>query len=202
LPRGRIILSASDHEIALYAGHLLHHFLEEHDVLQTGIIRLGETGKADERLILAFKSPFLLTEVIAKLHQFSNNFIANQILIASGHNLLGPPGTLSKGLVAANRYIRSELKLNGVNMVEGSGISRENRLSAAQMDHVLQRFAPFHHLLRQEGRDFYKTGTLKGVRTRAGYIQGRNGKLIRYVVFINTPGHGTAPIMQKILLSI
>jgi D-alanyl-D-alanine carboxypeptidase/D-alanyl-D-alanine-endopeptidase (penicillin-binding protein 4) len=202
MPRGRIILSDSHHDTTLYAGHLLNHFLKAQGVSPAGAILLGKADKARDQLLLDFRSPFPLTQVIAKLHQFSNNFIANQILIASGAKYFGPPGTLSKGLNAANRYIREKLQLDGVIMVEGSGISRKNRLTVLEMDRILETFAPYHHLLRQDGRDFYKTGTLKGIRTRAGFVKGRAGGLFRYVVFLNSPGRSTVPIMQKILASI
>ena len=92
--------------------------------------------------------------------------------------------------------------LYGVELAEGSGISRKNRLTACQMDRILEIFVPFHHLLRQSGRDHYKTGTLKGIRTRAGYIEGKTGGLFRYVVFINTPGRSTAPVMKILLGSV
>jgi D-alanyl-D-alanine carboxypeptidase/D-alanyl-D-alanine-endopeptidase (penicillin-binding protein 4) len=53
--------------------------------------------------------------------------------------------------------------------------------------------------MRKKGREFYKTGTLHGVSTRAGYIADKNGGLYRYVVMINTPGKSTKPIMRKLL---
>jgi D-alanyl-D-alanine carboxypeptidase/D-alanyl-D-alanine-endopeptidase (penicillin-binding protein 4) len=53
--------------------------------------------------------------------------------------------------------------------------------------------------MRRQGRDFYKTGTLYGVNTRAGYITSENGGLYRYVVMFNTPGKSTKTIMPKLL---
>ena len=64
---------------------------------------------------------------------------------------------------------------------------------------VLDEFEPHHRLMRKKGREFYKTGTLYGVNTRAGYIADGNGGLYRYVVMINTPGKSTKPIMRKLL---
>jgi len=54
-------------------------------------------------------------------------------------------------------------------------------------------------LLRQQGRDFYKTGTLNGINTRAGYITSHNGGRYRYVVMLNTRGKSTKPIMRQLL---
>ena len=84
-------------------------------------------------------------------------------------------------------------------IVEGSGISRQNRVSALQMIGILQAFEPNFLLLRQKGRDFYKTGTLHGIHTRAGYIASKNGGSYRYVVMVNTGGKSTQPIMHQLL---
>ncbi|RKZ28041.1 hypothetical protein DRQ26_01915, partial [bacterium] len=64
---------------------------------------------------------------------------------------------------------------------------------------ILQEFEPYHNLMRQNGREFYKTGTLKGIKTRAGYIENRKGELFRFVVLINTSGKSTNKIMSSII---
>jgi len=52
--------------------------------------------------------------------------------------------------------------------------------------------------MRHENKEFYKTGTLRGINTRAGYIENTKGQLYRFVVFINTPGKSTRRIMKKL----
>jgi len=56
--------------------------------------------------------------------------------------------------------------------------------------------------MTHEDREFYKTGNLNGINTRAGYIENGKGELYRFVVIINTPGKTTKPIMDKILEEI
>jgi D-alanyl-D-alanine carboxypeptidase/D-alanyl-D-alanine-endopeptidase (penicillin-binding protein 4) len=70
------------------------------------------------------------------------------------------------------------------------------------MMRVLNHFDSHRDLLRQEGRDYYKTGTLYGINTRAGYIASRFGGFYRYVVMINTPGKSTRPVMRKLLQAL
>jgi len=53
--------------------------------------------------------------------------------------------------------------------------------------------------MRHEGREFYKTGSLTGVKTRAGYIESQDGSLYRFVVMLNSGGKTTAPVMKEIL---
>jgi D-alanyl-D-alanine carboxypeptidase/D-alanyl-D-alanine-endopeptidase (penicillin-binding protein 4) len=61
---------------------------------------------------------------------------------------------------------------------------------------ILKRFSPYHKLMRKQNRQYYKTGHLNGVRSRAGYIASQDGKLYRFVVMVNTPGKNTRRIMR------
>lgn len=193
--KGRIGLSAGAAENVRYSGELLAYFLEQEGAQRRGHIRSGGVTP-DDIMIYRHLSPFPLSEVIKKLMAFSNNFMANQLFIATGIKAMGPPGTLAKAVEAVTRYARNELGIQRLTMVEGSGISRRNRVTAEDLLRVLEVFSPYYKLLRQEGREYYKTGTLDGVHTRAGYIEGEDGRLYRFVVLRNTPGATTEVVMQ------
>jgi D-alanyl-D-alanine carboxypeptidase/D-alanyl-D-alanine-endopeptidase (penicillin-binding protein 4) len=128
--------------------------------------------------------------------EHSNNFIANQLTVVIGAATAEPPGTLAKGVAATRAYAADVLGLDDLRLVEGSGISRQNRISAREMDQVLTAFEPFRSLLRREGREYYKTGTLNGIRTRAGYIASAAGGCYRFALLVNTPGRSTDRIMR------
>jgi len=194
---GRIVFSHSQGESELYAGHLVASFLSRQGMTSSGQIRIGRVENAD-RLLIRFVSPYSLVDVITKLMEYSNNFIANQLFIAAGIQAYGLPGTIDKGIRASQEFLRKELKIETLQLAEGSGISRENRLSAVQMDQLLVRFYPYRQLMRRQGSEQFKTGTLNGVRTRAGYIEDGNGGIYRYVVMINTPGKTADPVMEII----
>lgn len=197
--QGRIVLSGSEKENTLYAGQLFRYFLEKNNISIHGSVKSGLVNKDTDRLILRYFSPFTLTEIISKLLEHSNNFTTNQLLISAGINDSGPPGNLTKGVLAARKYARDIVGISNMKIVEGSGISRENRVTAAQMRLVLDAFEPYHTLLRREGRQYYKTGTLHGISTRAGYIQSKSGELYQFVVMLNTPGKSTRTIMRELL---
>jgi D-alanyl-D-alanine carboxypeptidase/D-alanyl-D-alanine-endopeptidase (penicillin-binding protein 4) len=199
LKNGRFILSHRENENAIYAGKLFQYFLKQHGVKFGGTVTPGRVNETEDKLIYRYSSRFALTQIISKLLEHSNNFITNQLFITSGLEALGPPGNLGKGVAAAVDYASNVLHINNLSIAEGSGISRRNRISALQMLRVLDEFEPHHQLMRKKGREFYKTGTLYGVNTRAGYIADGNGGLYRYVVMINTPGKSTKPIMRKLL---
>lgn len=192
---GRIGLSAGAAENVRYSGELLAYFLEQEGVQRRGRIRSGRVTP-DDKKIYRHLSPFPLTEVIKKLMAFSNNFMANQLFIAMGIKAIGPPGSLAKAKQTITRYARDELGLQHLELAEGSGISRRNRITAEDLLRVLEAFSPYYSLLRQEGQEYYKTGTLEGVHSRAGYLEGKDGRLYRFVVLRNTPGATTEAVMQ------
>jgi len=199
LKNGRFILSHRENENAIYAGKLFQYFLKQHGVEFSGTVTPERVIETEDKLIYRYSSRFSLTQIISKLLEHSNNFTTNQLFITSGLEALGPPGNLGKGVAAALDYTSNVLDIKNLSIVEGSGISRRNRISAHQMLRVLDEFEPHHRLMRKKGREFYKTGTLYGVNTRAGYIADGNGGLYRYVVMINTPGKSTKPIMHNLV---
>jgi D-alanyl-D-alanine carboxypeptidase/D-alanyl-D-alanine-endopeptidase (penicillin-binding protein 4) len=199
LNEGRIVLSHNENEITLYSGYLLAYYLRQAGIEVTGKIAIGTVRPGRDRLIYRHQSPLMLSDTIARLLAFSNNYTTNQILIASGARRYGAPGTLEKGVQAARDYARNILQLKDIRISEGSGISRDNRITARDMQKVLDAFAPYHTLMRSDGRQFYKTGTLRGISTRAGYIERPDGSLNRFVVLINSPGRSAEHVTRNLI---
>ena len=198
---GRIVLSHRDNDIIIYAGKLFAYFLNRHGIQSSGTVKTGCVNPQRDKLIYRHLSSYSLPQIIAKLLEYSNNFTTNQLLITAGIQAFGPPGNLDKGVAAARKYAADVLGITDMRIVEGSGISRANRVSALQMQRVLTRFEPHRIWMRRQGRQYYKTGTLHGIHTRAGYILGADG-LYRYVIMCNTPGKTTNPIITRLLKSI
>ncbi|MDH4205648.1 MAG: D-alanyl-D-alanine carboxypeptidase [Desulfobacteraceae bacterium] len=198
MDHGRIVLSSQRNEIAHYAGNLFLYFLKKEGVRLKGGTRLGKIQKEADKLIYRYVSSFSLIQTLSKLFEYSNNFIANQLLITAGAKAYGPPGNLEKGVRAALMYAKNILEIDHVQIEEGSGISRKNRISARDFYKILNAFIPHYFLIRQTDKMYYKTGTLKGIHTRAGYIKKKNGKLYPFVLMINTPGKFPEPMMDII----
>jgi D-alanyl-D-alanine carboxypeptidase/D-alanyl-D-alanine-endopeptidase (penicillin-binding protein 4) len=201
LERGRYTFTHDRRDAARYAGNLLLHFLRERGVERQGEIRLGAVGPNDS-LIHTYLARFTLEQALKKMMRFSNNFMANQIFIALGAHVYGPPGTLTKGAAVVSDYAKKELRLKGIQIVEGSGISRENRLSALEMLTILKRFKPYRQLLNRKDRALFKTGALQGVRTRAGYIEGNDQELYCFVIFLNRAGSDIEALMECIVRAL
>jgi serine-type D-Ala-D-Ala carboxypeptidase/endopeptidase (penicillin-binding protein 4) len=198
LNRGRIILNSANGEIWQYTGHLFQHFFQNAGIRVEGAIRLGQVDPNQDRLVMRHLSPLPMTTIISGLMDYSNNYIANQLLLAVGAAVYGPPATLEKGLLAARTFAEEKLGLIDFQIQEGSGLSRGNRFTADQLLRILNAFEPHYTLLKNEGSEYFKTGTLTGVRTRVGFIENNQKQRYRYVVLINTPDQPIEPVMREL----
>jgi serine-type D-Ala-D-Ala carboxypeptidase/endopeptidase (penicillin-binding protein 4) len=198
LESGRILLTNNSDEITRYAGEVFRYFLETQKIEMRGGIKLGKVNNDKDKLIYCHMSQFDLSEIISRLLEYSNNFMANQILLAAGAKAFGPPATMEKGVKAAKKYLNQRFDLENVALVEGSGISRNNRLTVMNFYKILTEFTPYHDLMKNKDNEYYKTGTLNGINTRVGYIVSQKGELYPFAVLINTPGKTTDPIMNQL----
>lgn len=150
------------------------------------------------KLLVVHDGP-LLSEVITDINKFSNNVMARQLLLTIGWKLGGAPVYQVK----AADMLKTWFVQQGVNMPElvldnGSGLSREARISAQSLAKILQRadgtvfvnslpvvgvdgtMKNRLHNSPVQGNAWIKTGGLKDVRAIAGYVRDKNGK--RYIV--------------------
>ena len=195
LKKGRIVLDRE--KSRLYPGFLIRHFLEESGMRVDGKIMQG-TMPENLSVSITRRSDFTLDAIVHKLLKYSNNFMANQLLLTIGARESGPPATLEKGVKAVSDYLSGELGLASLKLVEGSGISRENRISCREMMSIVQEFKPYHRLLRKKGNEYFKTGTLSGIRTRAGFFRGKDNTLYPFVIMVNRNGGHYHALKRKL----
>ena len=69
-----------------------------------------------------------------------------------------------------------------IQLKEGSGISRGNRLRPAACLQLLHLFEPHATLLRSGDGALFKTGTFSGVSTLAGYADTSKHGRVRFVI--------------------
>jgi len=201
LKNGRYTFTHDRKEATLYLGNLLSCFLKERGVKSHGRIRLGSV-KPGDRLIYTYTSRFTLEQSIKKMMEFSNNFIANQVFITLGAKEYGPPGTLAKGIRVVSDYAKNELHLKDLNIVEGSGISRQNRISYMDMLTVLRNFSPYRHLLKRKDNVLYKTGTLRGIRTLAGFLEGPREGPYCFIISLREASPDTDALLEYMKCSL
>lgn len=194
LKQGRIVLS--EQQSVLYPGFLMKTFFEKNHIPVTGSVFQGPFKPLAKES--TFLSPFDMKKIVHSLLKYSNNFIANQLLLAMGAKTYGPPATLEKGIKAVQLFSTQVLKFDHLALSEGSGLSRSNLISPDQMITILIAFMPFHSLMNSQGSEFFKTGTLAGIRTRAGYISGKNKRLYPYVIMVNQNNKGYESIRKDL----
>ncbi|MCP4116851.1 MAG: D-alanyl-D-alanine carboxypeptidase [Desulfobacteraceae bacterium] len=195
LDQGRIVLPREESRI--YAGRLVTYFLKTGGTAITGTVREGRVRDGDEK-IYTHVSPYTLEELVQRLLQYSNNFMANQIFLTVGARASASSATLEKGITTLETYAAEILGIPGTIIAEGSGLSRKNRITPRQMLKILMAFKEHHGLMNHKGNEFYKTGTLAGIRTRAGYFADGNDGLYPFVIMVNRQGQGYAKIKSQL----
>ncbi len=199
--QGRILIPKNLQSI--YPGMLMAYFLETKGI-RTGPSETGKSGPQHCRITtgpfpaepqgeLTFFSPFVLEEAVQKLLRYSNNLIANHLILAAGADKYGAPATLEKGVRFLTSFARETMGMELLHIFEGSGLSRKNKITPAQMGKVLQYFDPLYGLLRENTDTYYKTGTLTGVRCLAGYIKGKKGSRFPFVIMVKQPNPEAVP---------
>jgi D-alanyl-D-alanine carboxypeptidase/D-alanyl-D-alanine-endopeptidase (penicillin-binding protein 4) len=170
-----------------------------------GQLRVG-AAPADSEPLQSFDS-LSLGEIVRLTNKFSSNLMARQLLLTMGEEYSGVPATPEKGAAAIEQWSRERgLDLSGMDIDNGSGLSRRTRISALQMANTLSaayrsRYAPeFLASLPLAGVDGtlrsrmksapagavrLKTGHIDGVSAVAGYVTTAEGKAYVLVSMVN-----------------
>lgn len=171
----------------LYCGQLFQVFLEKHGIQVNGSIKHGHIPTKTQPLLDVIASE-TISELIESCLLSSNNFMANQLYLALGAKKYGFPATWAKSRSAMDIFIEEELHLSKqqLTMVEGSGLSKKNRITPEAMLLVLERFRDHAALIPIKYGTRMKSGTLtkSGVFCYAGYIpKGKENE--PFVIFLN-----------------
>ena len=189
--RGRIGRATSRNP-PLQAAALFRAELVAAGVAVTGRARAGTTDAPDFPLASVHSPP--LSELVRWMGVESDNFVAEMLLKQLGARETGL-GTSARGAAVVTALLRTfDVPLGGVRLVDGSGLSLLNRLTATSLVALLNvawsdpalrptfvRTLPVagvsgtlrKRLLRVRGRVRAKTGTTSAASTLAGYVTGR-----------------------------
>lgn len=192
----RINTTAHGNQSLRYVGELFAElFRKQGDTVSGGIL----FGPVPQGLkpVYEHSSGKPLSEVLTGLLKYSNNFIANQLFLAVGARQFGWPATWDKGRRAVTALYRNDLGLSEKDIVirEGSGLSRENRVTPRAMLAILEAFKPHAGLLPFENNCLRKSGTMTGVYGYAGYFAGERG-LDSFVLLLNQPENNRDQVLE------
>ena len=179
--RGRISLNQEPTQGLQYAGELLAAFIKQAGGSVTGKITTGSVP-AGLAPVYVHRQSRPLSEILRELLLGSNNYVANQVFLEIGAKSLGGPVSLDKSVAVARKMLAANDLADAIQLEEGSGLSRGNRFTARGLAKMLNLFAPNAGLLKSGTGASYKTGTLEGVRTLAGYANTATHGLVRFVI--------------------
>lgn len=153
-----------------------------------------------------------LSEVVREINKFSNNVMAQQLFLTLGWWRSGT-GTPEASRDVVKRWLAERIgrQAEGAVIDNGSGLSRETRLSAQQIGRLLQvawaspvmpelvASLPVSGtdgtMIRSKappGRAHLKTGSLRDVAGVAGYVLASSGRRYVLVAIVNHPNANAA----------
>jgi D-alanyl-D-alanine carboxypeptidase/D-alanyl-D-alanine-endopeptidase (penicillin-binding protein 4) len=183
--RGRVSLAQNPAVSLQYAGELIAAFIERAGGKVKGKITTGSVP-ANLQPVYVHRQSRMLAQILHELLVGSNNYVANQVFLEIGGHRFGGPVSLAKSLKVANEKLAANDLAGAIHLEEGSGISRNDHFTARGLAKVLTLFAPHAGLLRKEKGASFKTGTLEGVRTLAGYADTAQHGRVRFVISLKS----------------
>ena len=147
--------------------------------------------------------------VLHRTNEDSINLYAEALAKLLGQHATGAPGSWQSGGEAVRSYLGSlGVDTTGIFLDDGSGMSRENRITAASMTAALaDRFSAsdfdlyrdalsdagsdgtlenrFRDRTDLHGRVWGKTGYINGVSTMSGYLHAKDGRWYAFSVLVN-----------------
>lgn len=169
-------------------GEILAAKLKQQGIKVNGDILKGKIDTSVEPFY-RHKNSKTLSEMIAAMLKYSNNFIANQLFLMLGANYYDAPATIKKSRQAYSAKVKEIFGWDKT-FYEGAGLSRNNYLTAKELVEILKQFAPYKHLMKAQNKQILaKTGTLKGVSSYAGYLY-KGKKWLPFAVIINQSVNG------------
>ena len=163
--------------------------------------------KSNHLTLLAEHLSPLLREVVALINKPSDNLITEITLKTLGKEVRGE-GTTAVGVQVLREFLQSAgLEMGAVHIVDGSGLSRINGVSAENFVRLLEYMHRLPHseafreslpvygvdgTLRNrlrgtpvQGNGYAKTGSLNRVSSLSGYLRTKSGRWLAFSIIMN-----------------
>ncbi|MEL7296119.1 MAG: D-alanyl-D-alanine carboxypeptidase/D-alanyl-D-alanine-endopeptidase [Pseudomonadota bacterium] len=169
----------------------------------TGGFRHAVTDSEADVFLRWQSRPF--SEIVRLINKHSNNVMTRQVFLTLGLEMFEAPATVEKARAAVTQWADAQgLTLDGLVIDNGSGLSRQARMTPRAMTELLRDAwrSPFmpefvaslslvgidgtfrrrHKRDSLKGRAHLKTGRLDDVTAMAGYVMAEDGR--RYIVAV------------------
>ena len=181
--------------------------------------KIKNTYSNPERKTISTTYSTSLSEIVYRTNHLSQNMYAETLLKLIAV-MKKTAGTTIAGVKEINNYWKDRnIDLRGFHMVDGSGLSRANSVTAKQLTHFLVAFhndsaifSSFYRSLPIYGtyvngakprtisalNIHAKGGYMSRVRSLTGYAYNKNGKLLAFTIIINNSEFKGFTLMERI----
>lgn len=188
---------------------------------------VGVTGKVSPKMtdaapesrkkISVYQSP-TLADIVYYTNQRSDNSLAEALLKTVGFQKMGDQ-TSETGRMVVNNHLKDiAFDVEGLNYMDGSGLSRSNKVTPISQVKYLSSLmgSKFYKtyfdslpiggqsgtlksmfLAEGNGQVFAKTGTLNKVKTLAGYLKTNSGKTLCFSLMVNNYAGSVSQVKSK-----
>ena len=167
---------------------------------------MSATNRYSTKTLLLTHTGKTLNSVAWWTNMKSVNTFAEEILCWIGYGSNGN-GSVENSLAKEEEYWRSKINTTGLYIKDGSGLSRSNAISAEHFCNMLKfmttskEFEAFYATLAVAGvsgtlsdvcqnqagekRVHAKSGTMKRIKSYAGYVETKSGKKLCFAIIVN-----------------
>lgn len=182
----RLSLPGGQSQSAQYAAEVLSLILFKRSMpVKQGVL------PANAQLVYQHESSKTLAQLIQAMLKYSNNYIANQLFLLmplASEKQSGPAVMASPKL--SQQYVQQQIKMKlgwgNYQVHDGAGLSRGNKISAAQLADVVKKLEPWRELFPSyRGCVFAKTGTMNDISSYAGFYLNKDRQWKVFVFIAN-----------------
>ncbi|HHX8282184.1 serine-type D-Ala-D-Ala carboxypeptidase [Vibrio diabolicus] len=185
----------------LYTSHRLAALLKQLNIELSGKIRIGSAPEKQRKLIAMHQSE-ALPDILEEMLKNSDNLIADTLTKTLGAKFFVQSGSFANGTEAIKQIIfaNTGIDIRNARLEDGSGLSRNNRISATEMAEILRyiwkhedelkliaimpksgesgtlKYRQSMRKLPIKGQLIAKSGSLYGTYNMAGYGLDKNGQ--------------------------
>jgi D-alanyl-D-alanine carboxypeptidase/D-alanyl-D-alanine-endopeptidase (penicillin-binding protein 4) len=160
-----------------------------------------------------------VSNIVYHTNMKSVNLFAEQLLCLVGYKLTGN-GSTEKGLEQLEKYWKEKIDFIGLNLKDGSGLSRNNAVSSEHFCLLLNQmrksthFDSFYRSLpvagqsgtlsnvctgeAAQGRVHAKSGTMNKIKSYSGYVNTKSGRKLSFAIVLNNFNCSNQAALAKI----
>lgn len=192
----------------LYAQNLVKHALKTQGITLGGNVVQG--GQPVSVVVLASQTSKPLNQLMAETLKPSDNVFADSLFLHTASILNGSPINWLQANTIAKQFLEQQtgINLSQAILVDGSGLSKQDRVSAKQtvdlLSYIYTHFPITYEFIAalpiagqdgtlqrrfntssQQGFVRAKTGTMTGILSLSGYLSAANGHTLAFAIYIN-----------------